>query len=98
MTKNQYENIVAETIKGEPADKGGLDTVRDILKNLGIGFPKGDVKEIRAALETEDFMGWRTCSPEEAKESISNGTPVIGISSRGVSAGAGSGRTGIPRP
>ena len=77
MTKNQYENIVETTVKNESADKDGLDTVRAILKNLGIGFPKGDVKEIRASLETEDFMGWRICSPEEAKESISNGTPVI---------------------
>ena len=41
MTKNQYENIISETIKNESADKSGLDTVRNILKNLGIGFPKG---------------------------------------------------------
>ena len=79
MTKNQYENIVETTIKNEPADKGGLDTVRDILKNLGIGFPKGDVKEIRTALETEDFMGWEKCDGKEAEEALENGTPVIAV-------------------
>ena len=42
MTKNQYENIVSETIK-KSSDKGELDTVRNILKNLGIGFPKENV-------------------------------------------------------
>ncbi len=79
MTKNQYENIIETTVKNESADKGGLDTVRTILKNLGIGFPKGDAKEIRAALETEDFMGWEKCDGKEAEEALENGTPVIAV-------------------
>ena len=80
MTKNQYENIISETIKNESADKSGLDTVRNILKNLGIGFPKGNVKEITDALETEDFMGWEKCNCEKAEEALENGTPVIAVS------------------
>ncbi len=80
MTKNQYENIVETTIMNESADNSNLDTVRAILKNLGIGFPKGDVKEIRAALETEDFMGWKKCDSGDAAKATFCDTPVITVS------------------
>ena len=80
MNKKQYENIISKTLnKKELSDKDNLTKVRAILKNLGVDFPKGDISNVRNTLETDDFMGWRRCTAEDALEYIKNGTAVIAI-------------------
>lgn len=81
MNAKQYNNIIAHMLKNECAEsKSSLDTARAVLKNMGVAVPSGTMKEVYDTIGTNDYMGWRSCSMEEAQEAANSGTAAIGIS------------------
>ncbi len=47
---------------------------------MGVALPQGTQKEVYDTISTNEYMGWRKCTLEEAKEAANNGTATIGIS------------------
>ena len=80
MTGKEYRSVVDWTVKkcSERSDKP-IDTVRAVCKNLGAELPEGDVREISEVLKTNDYMGWRSCSINDAKFCAEIGVTAIGI-------------------
>lgn len=87
MNKKQYNNIIKHTLENEikNSDSDNLENIRKIFKNMGVALPVGNLKEVNEALKSEDFMGWRSCTAEEAKAAANNGTAAIGISDTKIS-------------
>ena len=80
MTGKEYRSVVDWTVKkcSERSDKP-IDTVRAVCKNLGAELPEGDVREISEVMKTNDYMGWRSCSINDAKFCAEIGVTAIGI-------------------
>lgn len=80
MTAKEYRSVVDWTVKKckERSDET-IDTVRAVCKNLGAELPDGDVREISEVLKTNDYMGWRSCSINDAKFCAEIGVAAIGI-------------------
>ena len=47
---------------------------------MGIALPQGDIKHVHEVIKTDDYMGWKSCTMQEAQEAANNGTAAIGIS------------------
>ena len=47
---------------------------------MGIALPNGDIKEVFKTVKTNDYMGWKPCTMEEARAAANSGTAAIGIS------------------
>ena len=78
MNKKQYNNIIDHTLKHEnTADS--LSTARAIFNNMGVALPNGDMKEVYETVKTDNYMGWKSCTMQEAQEEADNGTAAIGI-------------------
>ena len=43
-------------------------------------LPGGDMKEVFETVKTNNYMGWKPCTMEEARAAANNGTAAIGIS------------------
>ena len=79
MNKKQYNNIIENTLKHEQTEDP-LTTARAIFDNMGVALPQGDMKTVYETIKTDNYMGWKSCSMQEAQEAADNGTAVIGIS------------------
>lgn len=82
MNSKQYNNIIDWTLKHEQSAQtdDSLKTARTIFNNMGVALPSGTVSEVFETLKTNDYMGWKSCSMQEAQEAADNGTAAIGIS------------------
>ncbi len=81
MNKKQYNNIIEHSLKYDCKETdSSLDTARTVLNNMGVTLPQGTQKEVYDTISTNEYMGWRKCTLEEAKEAANNGVAAIGIS------------------
>ena len=82
MTAEQYNNVIKCTVKKVdfPKTADSFQEARAIFKNLGVALPQGNGGEVLTALQTNDYMGWRSCTREEAQRYANNGIATIGIS------------------
>lgn len=82
MNKKQYNNVIDWTLKNEQSAQAEdtLGTARAIFNNMGVALPNGDVKEVYETIKSNDYMGWRSCTMQEAQQAADNGTAAIGIS------------------
>ena len=82
MDKKQYNNVIDWTLKHEAQaqSKDSLQVTRTICNELGVALPQGDLAQVAEVLATDDYMGWKACTKEEAQEAANNGIPAIGIS------------------
>lgn len=79
MNKKQYNNIIKNTLKRVHTEDS-LSTARAVFKNMGVALPGGDIKEVFETVKTDNYMGWKSCTMEEAQAAANNGTAAIGIS------------------
>ena len=82
MDKKQYNNVIDWTLKHEAQaqSEDSLQVTRAICNELGVALPQGDLAQVAEVLATDDYMGWKACTQEEAQEAANNGIPAIGIS------------------
>ena len=82
MNKKQYNNIIEHTLKYELSGQTEdfLEVARAVFNNMGIALPQGDIKHVYEVIKTDDYMGWKTCTMQEAQQAADNGTAAIGIS------------------
>ena len=79
MNKKQYNNVIENTLKHEQSEDS-LSTARAIFDNMGVALPQGDMKAVYETIKTDNYMGWKSCTMQEAQEAANNGTAAIGIS------------------
>ena len=79
MNKKQYNNVIENTLKHEQTDDS-LSVARAIFDNMGVALPQGDMKTVYETIKTNNYMGWKSCTMQEAQEAANNGTAAIGIS------------------
>ena len=79
MNKKQYNNVIENTLKHEKTDDS-LSTARAIFNNMGVALPQGDIKIVYETIKTNNYMGWKSCTMQEAQAAANNGTAAIGIS------------------
>lgn len=81
MNSKQYNNIINHTLVNEQVAQTGdsLAIARAIFNNMGVALPSGDLSEIMEVLETDDYMGWRACTSENAQRAANSGIAAIGI-------------------
>lgn len=82
MDKKQYNNIINWTLKHEKTLKieDNISIARAIFNNMGVALPQGNCQEIANILESDDYMGWKSCTAEEAQEAVNRGTAAIAVS------------------
>ena len=82
MDKKQYNNVSDWTLKhgAQAQSEDSLQVTRAICNELGVALPQGDLVQVAEVLATDDYMGWKACTKEEAQEAANNGVPAIGIS------------------
>lgn len=79
MNKKQYNNIIENTLKNEQKSDS-LETARAIFNNMGVALPNGNMREVYEVIKGNDYMGWKSCTMEEAQLAADNGVAAIGIS------------------
>ena len=79
MNKKQYNNVIESTLKHEQTDDS-LSTARAIFDNMGVALPQGDIKTVYETIKTNNYMGWKSCSMQEAQAAADKGVAAIGIS------------------
>ena len=79
MNKKQYNNIIKNTLKRVHTEDS-LSAARTVFKNMGVALPGGDIKEVFETVKTDNYMGWKSCTMEEAQAAANRGTAAIGIS------------------
>ncbi len=82
MNKKQYNNVIENTLKYEQSaqTEDSLLTARAIFNNMGVALPQGDIKTVYETIKTDDYMGWKSCTMQEAQAAADDGTAAIGIS------------------
>lgn len=82
MNKKQYNNIIDYTLKHEQSAQtdDSLSTARSIFDNMGVALPQGDIKTVYETIKTDNYMGWKSCTMQEAQTAADAGTAAIGIS------------------
>ena len=86
MDKKQYNNVIDWTLKHEAQAQSddSLQVTRAICNELGVALPQGDLAQVAEVLATDDYMGWKACTKEEAQGAANNGIPAIGISNEQI--------------
>ena len=86
MDKKQYNNIIDWTQKTQPETQtvDSLTAVRAVCNNMGVALPQGDLAQVAETLATDDYMGWKACTQEEAQEAANNGIPAIGVGNQRI--------------
>ena len=79
MNKKQYNNVIENTLKHEQSEDS-LGTARAIFNNMGVALPQGDIKTVYETIKTNNYMGWKSCTMQEAQAAADNGVAAIGIS------------------
>ena len=80
MNKQEYNNVIEATVAQQTGKKDSLETTREMLNNMGVVLPQGDLKQVSEGLATDDYMGWRKCTVKEAQEYANEGTAVVAVS------------------
>ena len=82
MNTKQYNNVIDWTVKHDSAvqTEDSLATARAIFNNMGVALPNGSMQEVYDTIKTNQYMGWRACTMQEAQQAANNGTAAIGIS------------------
>lgn len=83
MTGSQYNNIIQGTLGDiglEHADDSAY-VAKKIFDNCGVAFPTGNSEAVLAVLQSNDYVGWRSCTAEEAQENANEGVAAVAISS-----------------
>ena len=82
MNKKQYNNVIENTLKHEQSAQtdDSLATARAIFDNMGVALPQGDIKTVYETISTDNYMGWKSCTMQEAQEAADKGVAAIGIS------------------
>ncbi len=47
---------------------------------MGVALPQGDIKTVYETIKTDNYMGWKSCTMQEAQAAADRGTAAIGIS------------------
>ncbi len=79
MNKKQYNNVIEHTLQHEQTDDS-LATARAIFDNMGVALPHGDIKTVYETISTNNYMGWKSCTMQEAQAAANQGVAAIGIS------------------
>ena len=79
MNKKQYNNVIENTLKHEHTDDS-LSIARTIFHNMGVALPQGDIRTVYETVKTDNYMGWKSCTMQEAKAAADKGVASIGIS------------------
>ena len=82
MNKQQYNNVIDYTLKHDEVAQGddSLATARAVFNNMGVALPGGTMKEVYDTIQRDDYMGWHSCTMQEAQEAANNGIAAIGVS------------------
>ena len=82
MNKKHYNNVIDWTLKHDQAaqTEDSLATARAIFKNMGVALPNGSMQEVYDTIKTNKYMGWRSCTMQQAQQAADKGTAAIGIS------------------
>ena len=82
MNKKQYNNVIENTLKHEQSAQtdDSLATARAIFDNMGVALPQGDIKTVYETIKTDNYMGWKSCTMQEAQAAADRGVAAIGIS------------------
>ena len=82
MNTKYYNNVIDWTLKHDTAaqTEDSLATARTVFNNMGVALPNGDMQEVYDTIKTNQYMGWRACTMEEAQQAANKGTAAIGIS------------------
>ena len=46
---------------------------------MGVALPQGDIKTVYETISTDNYMGWKSCTMQEAQAAADNGVAAIGI-------------------
>ena len=79
MNKKQYNNVIENTLKHEQTGDS-ISTARAIFDNMGVALPKGYVKTVYETIKTDNYMGWKSCTMQEAQAAADRGVAAIGLS------------------
>ena len=81
MNKKQYNNVIENTLKNDQTAQtnDSLSVARAIFNNMGVALPQGDIKTVYETIKTDNYMGWKSCTMQEAQAAANNGTAAIGI-------------------
>ena len=82
MNAKHYNNVIDWTLKHDTAaqTEDSLATARAIFNNMGVALPNGSIQEVYDTIKTNQYMGWHTCTMQEAQQAANNGIAAIGIS------------------
>ena len=82
MNKKQYNNVIEHTLQYEQSAQtdDSLATARAIFDNMGVALPQGDIKTVYETIKTDNYMGWKSCTMQEAQAAADRGVAAIGIS------------------
>ncbi len=78
MNKKQYNNVIEHTLKLQNSEDS-LSIARAIFNNMGVALPQGDIRTVYNTIKTDNYMGWKSCTVQEAQAAADNGTAAIGI-------------------
>ena len=78
MNKKQYNHIINYILTHDQTGDS-FSTARAVFKNLGVALPNGDGQIVCEILKTNDYMGWRSCTMQEAQAAADRGTVAIGV-------------------
>ena len=86
MNKKQYNNIIGRTLVDEQHAQVGdsLTVTRAILNNMGVALPNGMLPEVAEVLKTNEYMGWRECTPNEARQAAMNGVATVAVNDESI--------------
>lgn len=82
MNKKQYNDVIEHTLQYEQSAQtdDSLATARAIFDNMGVALPQGDMKTVYETIKTDNYMGWKSCTMQEAQAAADRGVAAIGIS------------------
>jgi len=82
MNTKHYNNVIDWTLKHDKAaqTEDSLATARAVFNNMGVALPNGSMQEVYDTIKSNQYMGWRACTMQEAQQAANNGTAAIGIS------------------
>lgn len=81
MNKKQYNNVIEWTMRhysGNESDSS-LEKIKSVCTNMGISLPCGTIQEVYNIMSTDEYMDWRSCTMEEAREYADSGIAVVGM-------------------
>lgn len=72
---------LAEAKTSAVKDTGNdLSMARAIFDNMGVVLPQGNIEAVYETIKSDNFMGWKSCTLQEAQAAADKGFAAIGIS------------------